>query len=384
MKKLFKNTKKFILYLALYWRIFLAFCQIIGGWFLSFQERFSYLSRFNFENFFWGQWANFDGVHYLAIAQDSYLTTGFVQAFFPLYPLLLRWLGGGLASGLLISHLFFILSLFVFYKLIRLDFNKKTAINSILFLVLFPTSFYLVAVYNESLFLFLSLAAFLAMRKKRWFLSALLIGLSSATRITGIFLVPALVYEYITRNFKIQITNDKQTSKSKYIKLIILSLISVSGWLFYSLYLNKHFNDPFLYAHVQQSFGAQRTTDKLILPYQVIWRYLKMIFTVQKNSWLYYSVWLEFLSSLSALGLLIWGFFRKIRKSYLIYALPALLLPTLTGTFSSMPRYVLILFPIFMVLGQIKSKWVRGALLILSTGLLVLSTALFTQGYWLS
>jgi len=353
--------------------------QVVGGWFLVFKERFSYLSRFKFNNFFWAEWANFDGVHYLIISREGYLKTGFIQAFFPLYPILMRLFGGGLFSGLFISHLFFLLSLFLFYKLARIDFSKKTAFWSILFLILFPSSFYFAAVYNESLFLFLSLLSFYLMRKKRWFLASLIIGLASATRITGVFLVPALIYEFFkNKNTKYQILN------TRYIKLVLLGLISLSGVIIYSWYLKRHFGDPFLYAHVQKSFGAQRTTERLILPYQVIWRYIKMIFTVQKNSWLYYNVWLEFTTSLSVLGLLIWGYFKKIRKSYLIYALPAFILPTLTGTFSSMPRYVLVLFPAFMVLGQVKSRWVRGIILVLSGLLLAFSTALFTQGYWVS
>ena len=65
----------------------------------------------------WG-WANFDGLHYLTIAQHGYLQ--FKQAFFPFYPYLIRFftkiIGDYLVSGLLISHLSFLGSLFLFFR----------------------------------------------------------------------------------------------------------------------------------------------------------------------------------------------------------------------------------------------------------------------------
>src|SRR3989344_4233726 len=63
--------------------------------------------------------ANFDGVHYLLIAKNGYAQ--YQQAFFPLYPLLIRWLSSlflnnHLVTGLLISNLSFLVGLFIFKK----------------------------------------------------------------------------------------------------------------------------------------------------------------------------------------------------------------------------------------------------------------------------
>ena len=49
-------------------------------------------------------WGGFDGVHYLNIAEKGY-EYGLTQAFFPLYPLLIRWLnlfGNSLVAALII------------------------------------------------------------------------------------------------------------------------------------------------------------------------------------------------------------------------------------------------------------------------------------------
>ncbi|NMB56465.1 hypothetical protein GYA19_00830, partial [Candidatus Beckwithbacteria bacterium] len=104
-------------------------------------------------------WASFDGVHYLSLAEKGYSFL-YSQAFFPVYFLFIRFVNffihNYLLSGLLISHLGFILSLVMFYKLIRLDFDEKVARWSMLFMTFFPSSFYFLSVYTESLYLFLT------------------------------------------------------------------------------------------------------------------------------------------------------------------------------------------------------------------------------------
>ncbi|MBI4999263.1 hypothetical protein HZB97_00645, partial [Candidatus Gottesmanbacteria bacterium] len=86
------------------------------------------------ENYFispllWG-WANMDGAHYLSIAQNGYYQ--YEQAFFPLYPMLIRLLANFmdknyLLSALFISHLFFLGSLIIFYKLLKKQFSEGVA-----------------------------------------------------------------------------------------------------------------------------------------------------------------------------------------------------------------------------------------------------------------
>jgi hypothetical protein len=165
---------------------------------------------------------------------------------------------------------------------------------------------------------------------------------------------------------------------------ILIACIPTLGLLAYMTYLYIKFNDPLLFSHVQEEFGAGRQTGKFILLYQVIWRYIKMIFTVDRTNPLYFTIWLEFISAISFFSLLIWGFVKRIRPSYLIFSLLAITLPTLTGTFSSMPRYVLVAFPVFILLAQIKNKWFNYIYPTISIILLIICTAMFTRGYWIS
>lgn len=369
MKKLAKskakNISRWILAAFVIWRLALSLFVFLGGKFVPLRPNFLGPNP----------WANFDGVHYLSIAQKGYLQ--FQQAFFPFYPHLIHWLtrltGNYLFSGLLISHLALLVSLYLFYQLIRLDFEEKIAKKSILFLLFFPTAFYFGSVYTESLFLALILGSFYAARKKQWLLAGILGAFASTTRLVGIFLFPALLIEWWQERVK----NEKPRVKN----LLPLFLIA-AGLLFYMSYLKKTVGDPLFFIHVQPFFGAERSGDRLILLYQVFWRYFKMILTTRADV-LYFAVWTELLFSLLFLILSVFAYFR-LRLSYFIFMTLAYITPTFTGTFSSMPRYVLVLFPGFIALALLaeKYRWLRIVYLTGAGILLIVSTILFTRGYW--
>ncbi|MFC1711806.1 hypothetical protein ACFLZ1_04450 [Patescibacteria group bacterium] len=383
-KSLVKHKKT--LRIVFFWWLSLMVIAIIAMKVLPFRPTFPYwdtiLSKLSPYQFIW-HWANFDGPHYLTIANEGYLKTNYIQAYFPLYPVLTGILGkifsNTLAAGLVISYTSFILAVIVFKKIIRLEKLDKLKISPFIFLLLFPTSFYFISLYSESLFLLLSLLSFLYMLRKKWFLSAIFISLASGTRLVGIFIVPALLWEY----FKSQPKKEKK-NKKVLVKAAFLSIVSILGFVIYSLYLNNHFDDPFYFASVQNAFGASRQTDKLILLYQVVWRYIKMILTMDRTSLMFYTIVQEFVLSIFALFVLLWGVIKKVRTSFLIYGFLSFILPTLTGNFSSMPRYLALIFPIYFILARIKSKKLKLFILSLSSILLVVNTALFLRGVWIS
>ncbi len=391
--------------------IFLQLVPIIGwllaGQWLPLRDSFSFLGTSAVETwqspFIWSR-ANFDGVHYISIARCGY---GFLQeAFFPFYPSLIkvfqRLVGSYSLGAIVISSIAFLLSLIIFKDLlIDNNENQKTIKNTLLWLVIFPTSFYFVFAYSESLFLFLIMSAFWFAGKKRWLLAGIMAGFASYTRLVGVFMVPALFYDYynqeVSRSMnerveKIKTGIEKRLrpnywrhfiqTRAEHLKNIGFISLGATGLLKYMLELNRRTGDALKFVRVQTEFGANRTPDRLIMPYQVIWRYLKMIFTVSPQSFIYFNVWFEFLVALLFGFLIIWGWFRyEIKNGWLIFSGLAFLLPSLTGTFSSMPRYVLVCFPCFWVLGKMNlPKWVYG----ISFGLQMISVMLFVRGYWVA
>lgn len=363
-------------------RIYLQILAFVGLKLIPFKASFPYwesvLAKLG-PSWLW-LWGNFDGAHYIKLAQLGY-REAFTQAFFPLYPMFIRLLNfvtqNGLISGLIISHLASFGFIYFFIKLGRLDFSKKTVNWSLAFLLLFPTVFFLFSVYTESLFLFLVVLCFYLSRQKKFFPAAIVAGLASATRLVGIFLLPSLLWEY-------QKKNPKQSIKTKFTNYFSLSLLSSSGLLLYLDFLRRRFDDVLIFVSSQPDFGAGRQVNKLVMIYQVIWRYLKMFFTVNLSNDIYPVLVFEFGLSVFFFGLIIYALIKKFRPNYLWFIIPSLLLPTLTGTFLSMPRFLLTAFPLFYLLGSLKNKYLKLTLLSISAFLLSWAFLRFSRGHWLS
>lgn len=157
------------------------------------------------------------------------------------------------------------------------------------------------------------------------------------------------------------------------------------GLLFYMAYLNKAVGDPLYFLHVLPKFGTGRTGGRIILPYQVAWRYFKIFWTVPWREYNFKIALLEFISTLFFGSLLLWAWLKRIgRQSSLIFSFLALITPTLTGTLTSMPRYLLVCFPCFILIGMIKNRKIYLPLYLLSFILLVICTMFFIRGYWIA
>ncbi|MEA2299605.1 MAG: hypothetical protein QOE44_140 [Solirubrobacteraceae bacterium] len=143
--------------------------------------------------------ARWDSVWYLTIARDGY-SPGAAPAFFPLYPLLVNLVGalgpGLLAGGVLVSVGSLLAGLRLLWRLTELEVgaaHPEAPLLAVLAVALGPMAFFLTAVYTESLYLALSVGAFLAARQGRWARAGALGALAAATRSEGLLLIGALV-----------------------------------------------------------------------------------------------------------------------------------------------------------------------------------------------
>ena len=330
--------------------------------------------------YFWA-FANFDGEHYLNIAKNGY---GFLEhAFFPLYPFSMRFIGNLFAgtledfalAGLLISNVSFIIALIGLYKLVRIDHPKKIANLTLLLLFLYPTSFYFGSVYTESTFLAFVVWSFYYARKKDYIKSGILGFFASATRFLGVVLLPVLFIEYL-----------KERKNIKLKKTMALLLIPV-GLVIFMYYLYVIEGDPLKFIKVLPGYGEQRQITPVILP-QVFYRYIfKILPEINYNYFpIVFTTLLEVITAIVFLILTILLFIKD-RLSYAVYTLSLYIVPTLTGSFSSLPRYVLVLFPAFIIAAVYISKLKKPLQLFIYILLLILSSvtaALFFRGFWIS
>jgi Mannosyltransferase (PIG-V) len=179
--------------------------------------------------------ARWDAAWYLVIAHYGYrpdlgALTASRTAFFPLYPLGLRALSDvGLApvlAGVALSLAALVAGLYALHRLTTLEVARlgrrvrgggtrthtsllagdtllakldarEVARLAVLLTALAPMAFFFSAVYSESLYLALSVGVFLCARRGRWARAALLAALASATRSTGIVLMAPIAMLYL-------------------------------------------------------------------------------------------------------------------------------------------------------------------------------------------
>ena len=395
MKYIVRHTKsiKILFILFILWRVFLLVPQYWSIDHLA--NKFLYLGgglkNYIANPWLWG-WANFDGEHYLTIAQHGYKPLTYF--FFPLYPTLMRVLTeiigvslkSFLISGLFISHVSFVVSLFFLFKLVKLDFKESIATWTVVLLLIFPTSFFFASVYTESLFFMLTVVSFYFAKKSSWILAAFFGILASATRLAGVILLPALVAEYFIQNKDILKHLRLRWLVTRYYSIIFLLCIPL-GLVFYMIYLNQITGDPLAFFHSVEIFGDQRSTRLIMLP-QVFYRYIfKILPLVPMSYWQgFFTVWLEFLTASLFLILSVYALFRM-RLSYSIFLVGSYILPTLSGSFSSYPRYALTAFPAFVLMAIFVDKFPRVlqiSIIAVMTTLLFVAESLFLRGYWLS
>jgi hypothetical protein len=324
-------------------------------------------------------WERFDALWFLRIATGGYVDGDGSAVFFPLYPLLIRALspllgGHPLAAAFLISHLAAFGSMVVLYFLTASEFDERTARRAVLYLAVFPTSFFLLAPYSESLFLFLVLVALWAARRGRWEVAGLAGAGASATRNLGVLLVLPLAMEAI------QQARERRDSR-QLAKGLLWSVVAVIGALAYMAFWQQVAGDAL--APVRQQTNWQRVAS---FPLATVVRGTSEAFRFIGTYPGGYHL-IDWLIAVPALAASVWVALRA-RPMYAVYTWASLAAPLsyvfLPRPFMSLPRFLLVVFPILWA-GAVwagRRRVVHEALLAVSSGLLALLTVLFVNWYY--
>jgi len=314
-------------------------------------------------------WAHWDGAWYSQIAAEGYGSSA-STAFFPLYPLLMRLfaeLFGGPMSlgvlslwGVLISLLVLPFALYFVYRIAEDGWGTRTAQGTVLLLAFFPTTFFLNAVYTESLFLALSAGSVWAARvRKNLLLACALAALATATRNVGVFLVVPLAYEWLR--------GEAGRGSGLWHGLACLA-VAPSGLLWYAAYLSLRTGNPLLFYQAQH-YWSRRPTDPLALLADILVEAYESLAGLFRPRTLADSALEDLIERLDgttdaynllflllATALLVLGL-RVLPLSLSAYALllviPAVFFVTPSTPLMGLPRYVLVTFPLFIVLATV-------------------------------
>ncbi|HYN28867.1 MAG TPA: mannosyltransferase family protein [Dermatophilaceae bacterium] len=326
------------------------------------------------ERFTW-----WDSWHYVRIAEQGYLPPGLSccdQAFFPGYPALMAVLaplfaGSVIAAGLVLSLLAGAVAAVLLHRLGELQ-SPGSGRWAVVYLAVAPFGIFLSAVYTESLFLSLSLAAWLLGQRRRWALAGLAAAGACTVRVNGLFLVMALAVTYA-----MQMRADGRRRPAREVLALGLGPLAV---LAHFGFLAVKTGDPVAW-HRAQSTGWVR---EAAWPWEGLasgWQAA----TSATSTDLVISRWADLLAVLAGgLLLLALALLRRWDQAVLI-ALNLAVLVWSTMLTSSV-RYALMWFPAYLLLGELSTRprwgWLRWAVPAVCLPLLVLLSLEFATHRW--
>lgn len=317
--------------------------------------------------------SRWDGEAYLSIARDGYSFepgTRSNVAFAPLLPMLMRGLAALagradddslLIAGFIVVNAALLIGLVYLVALGRMELDEEAARRAVLYLLVFPTTVFLTALYPESLFLALAIASVFEARRGRWWSAGALAALGSLARPFGVVLVIPLALERILQ---------RRSGRRPGPELVALAM-PFAAFLGWQAYLDRISGDPLLFLTAQQAYGRRPSPP---------WEGVLDLFdpSVYGDPWLVLGV-------LGAATALVIGSWRLLRPSTAACGTAIFLVTLSSGTLTSFPRYALALFPGFLVLGLLgRHRAIHVGYLAVASLLSALLTAMFAAWYWVA
>lgn len=285
-------------------------------------------------------WERFDALWFLRIATAGYTEGDGSAAFFPLYPMLIRIaspvLGGHpLAAGILISNAAFLGALIVLYFLTASEFDEPVARRTILYLAIFPTAYFFLAPYSESLFLLLVVTSLWAARRRKWAVAGVAGALAAATRNVGVLLILPLALEAVLQHRE---RGDRLATR------LLWSAAVALGTIAYLVFWQGFGGDALAPVHQQTTWQREATFP------------LATAVSGTREAFRWIGIYpggyhlLDWLIVVPAVAAAAWVTMRT-RPPFAAYAWASLLAPLslvfAPRPFMSFPRFLLAVFPLF-------------------------------------
>ncbi|RJQ30571.1 MAG: hypothetical protein C4589_03035 [Peptococcaceae bacterium] len=315
---------------------------------------------------------HWDAGWFLRIAGEGY---SFESApFFPLLPFFIRLFssvtGDFVVAGFLITNISLFVVCYLFYCMVREDYDEDLAWTAVLYLLFFPTAVFFSTIYSESLLLVFILSAFYFARRKNWFWAGFFGACAALTRNIGVVLFLVFLYMQLkNNNFKV---NLKQ----------LLSILPIpAALLIFMFVLLAQTGDPLAFVHsLNTEYWGYRHFS---YPGAGQWLNLKLFFYNNE----FYSIY-ESLAAILFLFVVVLSFNYLKDKTMLVFLVLGFLIPfsvVVDNLPLGMPRYVIVLFPAYITLAAFLRKYgLTHVYSVLSIIAFSVISVMFTAGRWIS
>jgi hypothetical protein len=261
-------------------------------------------------------------------------------AFFPLYPLTVKGLQllTGLSYGpaaYIFSYIISIVAFVVFYLFTkRFTASPGIALTSTMVLMLSPFTFFFSMALTEAYYLALLAGAFLGVYNKNLLLIALCSALLVLVRPNGIVTLLPLGLFYIERH--VFEGAWRWPVQADFVKLLpgLVLLIMPLVFFAYCFYLKEMTGDFFAFSTAQKGWGKAYANPAKVLLKPRGWRWA--------------------IEAGISIGVFALSFFnrKKIPLSMHVLLWISIILPLWAGKTQSLPRYISVIFPIFIIAGM--------------------------------
>lgn len=295
-----------------------------------------------------GVWQRWDACWFGKIATWGYEAGENSVSFFPAFPVLIAlvapFVGGSVAAaGEIVTAIAYLVAGVALLHLVADDFGRGIARRTLLYLSVFPAAFFLFAPFSESLFLAASAGALLAARRRHWWIAAAAAAVATLTRTQGILLALPLAWEAV-RYVRFDL---RPELRDRLGSLVAPAVAIVGPAIVFGLW--------FVVAAAMSGMSPLESQD--------LWggRNFHAPWDVAAASWQWFLDHHDGLQLFNLVALfgsiaLVVAGSRILPLSYTLLALPQLLLPALRiqpTPLTSTNRYVLVVFPVFVLLALI-------------------------------
>lgn len=333
--------------------------------------------------------ARFDSGWYLGISEKGYGPApprgeASAHAFPPLFPVLVAaasrvFAADGFAAGIGVAAACFFCAGLLFAAEARRRLTKRGAFAALLFFLLFPTSFFLVSMYSESLFLLLALLCFERLARGRLAAAALFGVLAGLTRLAAIALVLPVVIQawQISRG---RGRADERSKRRAAASALLCGIAPAAGVLLWIVAAGRISGDPGVVLRVQEAWHREASLVHGLI------RFVAGMGTIfSATAWRHPTFVLDYLYTILFVAIALFQA-RRGRWSDAAWTAGAILLPVSTGIAASIPRYLLVVYPAFYALAEffdgrprLRSLWWA-----LSGVLLLAGEAAFVHWRWVA
>ncbi|MEY2434722.1 MAG: hypothetical protein QOC92_4447 [Acidimicrobiaceae bacterium] len=331
-----------------------------------------------------GNWLWWDGGWYLHIAQYGYSYHPNQQssvAFFPVYPLAVRLVGGLVPGGfalaaVVISMVSGLAVLVLFRRWCERRMSSVAAWWSTVVLAVYPFAWFLYgAAYADALFLAMTLLAFLLLEDDRPVAAGLAGMVATAARPTGVVVLIGLIAVMLHHRGVLQNVRGRVRRRDLGVGV---AAVGVVGWC---TWLALRFGHPFAFIETEGAKGWDRAPG---LATWLKFGFFKHLTHDPPTKWAPFVLQGLLCVAFAAAVPAVW---RRFGAGYGIYVAAAVLVPAVsTDDFMGTGRYMLAAFPVFALIGSnlATAPRVRWTYATVSGAALVLGTSLFATGHFLT